>query len=113
MLKKNKEFGYVYRKGSSVPKRDFTMIHAKSRYGGIRIGLSVSKKVGNAVVRNRVRRRMKEAMRQLLPMTHGHYAIVFVARSGIDEVKFDSLVQQMRSALRKAGILSEQGTGKT
>lgn len=106
-LKKNKEFGYVYKRGKPVPRRDFTLIYAKSRYGGIRAGFSVSKKVGNAVIRNRTRRRLKEAVRCVLPYARGHYGIVLVARAGINEAKFESLVQQLSSAFEKAGIITE------
>ena len=105
-LKKNKEFGFVYRRGTGIPKRDFTMVCAKSKYGGIRAGFSVSKKVGNSVVRNKVRRRLKEAFRILLPELSGHYGIIFVARPCITDIEFSDLIRQMKSALKKAGPLN-------
>lgn len=98
----------MYKRGKPVPRRDFTLIYAKSRYGGIRAGFSVSKKVGNAVVRNRARRRLKEAVRCVLPDARGHYGVIFVARAGIDQARFDSLVKQVSSAFERAGIIAEK-----
>ncbi len=104
-LKKNKEFSYVYRRGSAAPVKNFTMIYVKSRYGGVRAGFSVSKKVGNAVVRNRVRRRLKEAFLRLLPELEGNLSIVFVARPCIAEAEFSAILEDVRRALKKACIL--------
>ena len=106
-MKKNKEFGFVYRRGKTAPMHDFTLIYAKSRYGGVRAGFSVSKKVGNSVERNRARRRLKEALRKLLSETKGNYCIVFVARRCIVDAEFLNLVSQMRNALKKACIIGD------
>lgn len=105
-LKKNKEFGFVYKRGKPVPRRDFTLIYAKSRYGGIRAGFSVSKKVGNAVMRNRARRRLKEAVRCVLPMTKGSYGVILIARPRINEAGFEALVSEVQAAFEKAGIIT-------
>ncbi len=103
-LKKNKEFGFVYRKGKGVPLRDFTLVYVKSRYGGVRAGFSVSKKVGNSVTRNRARRRLKEAFRTLLPEIRGNYCFIFVARPRVCAAAFADILAQMRKALVKAGV---------
>ncbi len=104
-LKKNKEFGYVYRRGMTAPVKNFTMIVVKSKYGGVRAGFSVSKKVGNAVVRNRARRRLKEAFQRVLPSICGNYSLIFVARPCVSEAEFSGIVRDMRSALRKARVV--------
>lgn len=51
MLKKNKEFAYVHRKGASCAGRYLVLVYVKNRMG-LRLGFSVSKKLGNAVRRN-------------------------------------------------------------
>ena len=56
-LQKNRQFQYVYRRGKSAACKDLVMLYAKGR--GLQVGFSVSKKVGNAVVRNRTRRRLR------------------------------------------------------
>lgn len=112
-LKKNKEFSYVYRRGKTVGKRYFTLVYAKSRYGGIRAGFSVSKKVGNSVERNRVRRRLKEAVRNILPRTAGNYGIVLVARPQAKTAVFSALEKEILSAFTVAGIASVKGNPGT
>jgi ribonuclease P protein component len=103
-LKKNKEFGFAYRRGRRLPSKHFTLVYAQSRYGGPRVGFSVSKKVGNSVVRNKARRRLKEAFRLVLPRINGHYSIVFVARPPIAEAGFQELAREMEKALMKARV---------
>jgi len=104
-LRKNKEFGYVYRRGRRISSKNFTVVYVKSRYGGARAGFSVSKKVGNSVVRNKARRRLKEAFRLVLPDIKGNFSIVFVARQCITESDFGGLTREMRVALKKAQVV--------
>ncbi len=68
-----------------------------------RAGFTVSKKVGNAVVRNRARRRLREAARLLLPETGIAGADhVFIARHREVEFPWDELLGQVAEALKKA-----------
>ena len=68
-----------------------------------RVGFTVSRKVGNAVVRNRARRRLRELARMLLP-TQGIAGAdhVFIARSREPEAPFDQLRAEVEQALGKA-----------
>lgn len=108
-LKKNKEFNFVYRRGKAQGAKNMTLVFVKSRYGGVRVGFSVSKKVGNAVVRNRVRRRLKEAYRGLYEGLSGSYSLVFVARDTIARSEFSEICRDMRYLLKKADIFSSSG----
>lgn len=106
-LSKNRQFGYVYRRGKRASCRDLTLLFVKS--GHKRVGFSVSKKVGTAVVRNRAKRRLRECVRPLLcDMRCGLY--VFVARPTVAARSFEQLEAQVRSLLNKAGAL--RGTPK-
>ena len=70
-----------------------------------RIGFTVTKKVGNAVVRNRTRRRLKEAARLLLaehPVA-GHDLVV-IGRDSTRSRPFAELIDDLRRALRRAGV---------
>ena len=99
-LTKRKEFGYIYKKGRSVYSKHLMLVYVPTKLKNIRVGFSVSKKVGVAVVRNRTKRRLRECVRPLLPqMRNGLY--VFVARPSIAERPFADVQKQVLQLLRK------------
>ena len=103
-LKKNGAFQYVYRRGKSVACRDLVMLCAKSR--GLQVGISVSKKVGKAVVRNKVKRRLRECFRPYLgDVKNGLYVIV--ARPSAAGATFQSLQRDVDYLLRKQNAFLE------
>ncbi len=103
-LQKNSAFQYVYRRGHSVACRDLVMLHAKGR--GLKVGFSVSKKVGGAVVRNRTKRRLRECFRPWLgDVKPGLYVIV--ARPSAAKATFRSLQKDVRYLLKKHCALPE------
>ena len=72
---------------------------------GARIGFTVTKKVGNAVVRNRARRRLKEAARlELAERPLAGVDLVLIGRDGTGGREFSDLRDDFRRALRKAGV---------
>lgn len=103
-LKKISAFAYVYRKGDRVPARDLLLLSAKSREG-LKIGLSVSKKVGNAVTRNRVKRLLREAISPLVERIDGGYMYVIVAHPSIVGKDFSDVRTMVERAFEKAGKL--------
>lgn len=107
-LKKNREFQFVYRAGKSEAARSCVLIYAKARHKTVKIGFSVSKKVGNAVTRNKIKRRMREAFFRILPQIRPGYSIVFVARVRAKEVPYARLQRDMIYALRTAKLLKEE-----
>ena len=60
-LRKNKQFQYVYHKGRSCASREIVLLYIRA--SRLQVGFSVSRKVGNSVMRNRVKRRLREAYR--------------------------------------------------
>lgn len=69
-------------------------------------GFSVSKKVGVAVVRNRVRRRLREAVRLLLPELPRGFRAVIVARPAAAQANYADLAACLRRAFTRAGLLA-------
>ena len=65
-LKKKYQFNYTYRVGKSAHGKFLAVVYSPSKNKNVRIGISVSKKVGNAVQRNRARRILREAISQFL-----------------------------------------------
>ncbi|QRG07824.1 ribonuclease P protein component [Xanthobacter dioxanivorans] len=98
-------------------RRDFLAAAKAGRAGGalflmqgrdrgdganVRVGFTVTKKIGNAVVRNRIRRRLREAVRHVLPEAgRPGFDYVLVAREGALRAPFDGLVQDIARAVRK------------
>ena len=101
----NKNYRFVYRRGKSVPSRNIVLVHLKGK--DLKIGFSVSGKVGNAVMRNRIRRWMREDVRKLrAQMKCGKY--IFVARPALKDVPHEALTRELRSLLTRAKLLKEE-----
>lgn len=82
-LKLNKEFRRAYYQGKSIATPYFICYRIKNRKQGIRYGITTTKKVGNAVCRNRARRLIRAALRSAWPRLDNHYDYIFVARERI------------------------------
>lgn len=112
-LKRKKDFRYTYRTGKSVQHRLFSCIVARSRLEVPRVGITVSKKQGNSVIRNRIKRRIREAVTPLIPELTGNKNIILVARNGICEVPFEELQAAVRMVFERANVLKREETDET
>lgn len=106
-LCKNHEFRRVYAKGKSYVSPALVTYVLKNRRGVLRVGITTSKKTGNAVRRNRSRRVIREAFRQLLPEVKLGCDLVFVARGRTPYVKSTEVRRQMERHLQTAGLLAK------
>lgn len=100
-LKKRAAFAYVYRKGEKASARDLLLLYAKSKEG-LKIGLSVSKKVGNAVTRNHVKRLLREAIKPLEDRIDDAYMYVVVAMPSMAEREYTDVCKTVEYAFAKA-----------
>ncbi len=104
-LKKIKEsyiFRRAYKKGRSFVSPYVVVYALKNRHNDIRLGITAGKKIGNAVSRNRAKRVIAAAFRQVLPQIPTGYDYIIVARTRILTVKStvvaDSILKQLSSA---------------
>lgn len=81
-IKDNKEFQYVFKNGKSFANRQLVIYYVKksSEQKHFRIGLSVGKKIGNAVMRNRIKRYLRQAFQELEGKVLPTYDMVIIAR---------------------------------
>lgn len=103
-LKRHKEFRYTYRAGRSTGARLFTLVVAKNREQAVRVGFSVSKRVGNSVQRNRAKRRLRACLTPMLPKLRKGVNVIFIARRDVLTEPFSSMQEQMRDILQRAGV---------
>ena len=104
-LQKNNDFRLVYQKGRSAANRYIVMYVMQNESDENRIGISVSKKVGNSVVRHRIKRRIKEAYRLHENEFVRGLDIVCIARSGAKESDFFKLESALLHLSKKHGII--------
>lgn len=87
-LKKNRQFQFVYKNGKSYANKYLVMYVKENSLGINRIGISVSKKVGNSVVRHRVTRLIRESYRLHENVFNSGLDMVIVARTSTAFVSF-------------------------
>ena len=105
-LKLNHIFRRLY--STSGQANSYLVLYArKNRTGTNRVGITVSKKLGHAVVRNRVRRRLREVYRLHESRFQPGWDIVVVARTKAIDAGFQDLTKAYLALARKAGILNE------
>ena len=106
-LKMNYEFRRVYNKGKSGVS-PFLVVYARPNRGGKnRLGVTVSAKLGKAVIRNRVRRRLREIYRLSQPEMRQGYDIVLVARSRAVTATYREIERAYRKNCEKLGLLEK------
>ncbi len=104
-LKKNYEFRIVYKRGKSIANRQLVMYILPNKKNTNFIGISVSKKVGNSVVRSRVTRLIRESYRLNEHLVEKGYNIVFIARDGAVGIPYKEMEKSVKHLLKKQGLL--------
>ena len=100
-LKKTKDFQNVYRRGKSYANRYLVMYGLSNQTEGNRLGISVSKKVGNSVIRHHLTRLIRESYRLHEDMFNNGLDIVVIARSTARDISY----HETESALLHLGGL--------
>ncbi|ABR37209.1 MULTISPECIES: ribonuclease P protein component [Clostridium] len=114
-LKKNFEFTIVYKRGKSFANELLVMYILKNRRNKDRdflayskVGISVSKKVGNSVVRSRCKRLITESFRLNYNYIVKGYDFVFIARNPLQSKSYFEVERAMRSLIKKAGLYNNE-----
>lgn len=106
-LTRSRDFLRIRRRGRSANGPLLALYVLPVRSPGIRVGFSVSKKVGKAVVRNRVKRLMREAVRHTLHEIRPGQDLVFIARPAASEASYAEICTAVSAALRRTGAIRQ------
>lgn len=107
-LKKNHEFRRLYQKGASAVGGGMVLYCRKNRLGHNRAGFTVSVKLGNAVKRNRARRRLREVFRLNSPRLNQGWDLILVARGRTLTASWRELNDTFLRLCRKLGLLGDK-----
>ena len=97
------EFERVYRQGTAYRGRLFSVHAFPNEHSTPRLGLSISRKVGNAVTRNAVRRRLREVFYSCISELSGNLDLVVSARPAAAEATFEELQEEFSKSLGRVG----------
>ena len=108
-IKKNTEFQHIFKKGKSVANRQFVIYSIDNDdQDYFRIGISVSKKVGNAVVRNRIKRYIRQTFLELNDYVFPKKDYIIIARNPAANLDFHETKKSLEHVLKIAKVLKKK-----
>jgi ribonuclease P protein component len=105
MISKPEDFAALQGEGTV---RSHSLLVVRIRWTGLeetRFGMSTGRKLGGAVVRNRVRRRLREALRVMAPSFQPGWDVLIIARPPVIRADFQTLAGTLQNLLRRGGVL--------
>lgn len=106
-LRKNADFQRVRRQGQSWANELLVLNAAPNSLAHSRYGFSVSRRIGKAVVRNRAKRLMREAVRRQKERLPSGWDMVWIARRSVREADFSAVERAVEELLRRARLLQK------
>ena len=103
-LKKRKQFNWTFKNGQKCYSKNMVLVYNSSWAKDYKVGFSVTKKVGKAVVRNLVRRRIREAGKTWQNNIAPKHTLIFVAKPEIVNQDFMTIVKEVEYLLKKSGL---------
>lgn len=107
-LKRNNDFVRIYKRGTFFPGKYIVIYTMKNSAGMNRLGITVGKKIGKSVRRNRVKRLIRESYRYYEPYIPDGLDIVFVARHTDKPCGFDEIRKEMKFLLKKVQAFDKE-----
>lgn len=106
-LKRRSDFRRVFRGGTSVANRQFVLYTFKRADEGVpRVGISISRKVGKAVVRNRIKRLIKEIVRQWMDHIHPQTDLILIVRNPVVGLSYIEMESSLRHVMKRANVFT-------
>lgn len=107
-LTKRKSFGYIYKNGKSKSTDNLIVNYIPTKLNVCKVGFSVSKKIGKAHERNRIKRLLREAMKSLLNKVNNKYNYIIVAKPSITDKSFAKIQEELFQNLNKCGMIVDE-----
>lgn len=107
-LKKNYEFSRVFNKGSFYVGRHIIVYALPNKLSSNRMGISASKKAGNAVIRNKKKRLIRECYKHYEDFMKSGYDIVIAARSEQTVPKYVAILKEFKYLLKKVQVFDQE-----
>lgn len=107
-LTKRKQFNYIYKKGRVAGCEILTLVFSYCKMQNIKVGFSASKKVGGSVVRHRVLRLMREAVKMYINKMAPNHNYIFIAKETLVGKPLSEISKNVAYVLKKAGLLEGQ-----
>lgn len=105
-LRKREDFSKVFKHGKAAANHQLVVYFKPSSDAeSFRVGISASKKIGNAVVRNTMRRRLKEILRTMEGRISKNVDIVVIVRKPAVDLEFEQLKRSVQHVLKRAGLI--------
>lgn len=101
----NRDYKRIYSRGKTIVTPCVVIYISKSRIPETRLGITTSKKVGNAVMRSRARRVLREAMREIMDLLPKNHDIVLVARGKTPHCKSTYIKKVLLKQFKSAGLI--------
>ena len=104
-VKKSQDFDNIIRKKQSFANRQFVIYYQENKLDHMRLGISVSKKLGNAVVRNRIKRLIRSVLTELKPQLQSEIDFIVIARKPVVSMNYQEVKKCMMHVLKLGKIL--------
>ena len=103
-IKDNEQFAITVKKGETIKNSSYLIHFLHNELECTRVGISVSKKVGNAVTRNRIKRQIRAMCDSLINYSSHTFDIVIVVRKGFLDISFENNKENLNLLLSKIGF---------
>ena len=106
-VKKEKDFSAIFKEGKSFANRKFVIYRLENNEQHFRVGLSVSKKLGNAVTRNQIKRRIRHILIEYKNQLVENVDFVVIARKGVEILEYAEMEKNLLHVLKLSKIYQE------
>lgn len=104
-LKKRKEFAYLYNNGKAKHSKHLTLVYLPTKHRPLKVGFSLSKKIGKAHTRNLIKRRLRAIVYDWVKLMKDNFNAVFIGKAGIENLSFQALKEEVESVINQSELL--------